>query len=317
MHPPGTQRSSSLGLLPRIGGSYVIYDPEPRAIILCGLARYPVSGGDKPSSTYAEACTIFLALFHARRVLHPDHTYSTCTDSLSSVHGWNKSSRPLTARASLSDKFSPLWLAVRTIVGNGDDLLGPGATTVDWQCIEHGRRWSDPLWWTPGALLHRVMDTAANVATSSGRHSEGRFVSLFSVPPCSPPLLVKMAGSTYVAPAKVIRAALDTHGPSRLLRLLDQSITPLKSTRDVKFTADGFAHLEATELLHTQTPSHVADVGLRDALGRYACTLHNLVSVESPTVSDRIHLILTGSTARSPLQCILCQDRVVDDNKHV
>ena len=112
----------------------MVYDPESRAIILCGLPRYPVSGGNKPtsSSTYAEACTIFLALFHARRVLHPDHTYSTCTDSLFSVHGWNKSNRPLTARASLSGKFSPLWLAVRTIVGNGDDLLSPGTTTVDW-----------------------------------------------------------------------------------------------------------------------------------------------------------------------------------------
>ena len=61
VHPPGSQHSSSLGLLPRIGGSCIIYDPESRAIILCGMARYPVSGGNKPSSTYAEACTIFLA----------------------------------------------------------------------------------------------------------------------------------------------------------------------------------------------------------------------------------------------------------------
>ena len=233
------------------------------------------------------------------------------------MHGWHKSGRPLTARASLSDKFSPLWLAVRTIVGNEAEHHSSGTTTVDWQCTEHGRRWSDPLRWTPGVLLHRVADTAANVATSSGRQSEGRFVSLFNIPPCSPPLLVELAGSTFLAPAKVIRTALDTHGPSRLLRLLDQSITPLKSARGVKFTADGLAHLEATELLHTKTPSHIVDAGLRDALGRYACTLQNLVSVESPTVSDRIHLILTGSTARSPLQCILCQARVVDDNKHV
>ena len=57
----------------------------------------------------------------------------------------------------------------------------------------------------------------------------------------TPPLLVELAGSTYVAPAKAIRTALDTHGPSRLVRLLDQSITPLKSARGVKFTADGFA----------------------------------------------------------------------------
>ena len=157
VHPTGSQHSSSLGLLPRIGGSYIVHDSESRAIVLCGMARYPVSGGNKPSSTYAEACTIFLALFHARRVLHPDHTYSTCTDSLSSVHGWHKPGRPLTARAPLSDKFSPLWLAVRTIVGNGVDHHSSGTTTVDWQCTKHGRLWSDPLRWTPGVLLHRVV----------------------------------------------------------------------------------------------------------------------------------------------------------------
>jgi len=45
VHPPGSQHSSFLRLLPRIGGSYIIYDPETRAIILCGMARYPISGG--------------------------------------------------------------------------------------------------------------------------------------------------------------------------------------------------------------------------------------------------------------------------------
>ena len=88
VHPPGSQHSSSLGLLPRNGGSYVVYDPETRAAHLCGLARFPVSGGDKPSSTYAEACTIFLAMFHTSRVLHFGHTYSTLTDSLSFVSAW-------------------------------------------------------------------------------------------------------------------------------------------------------------------------------------------------------------------------------------
>ena len=84
-HPPGSQHSASLGLLPRTGGSYILYDPLTRAVCLCGLARFPISGGNKPSSTCAEACTIFLALFHARRTLHPDNSYSTLTDSLSSV----------------------------------------------------------------------------------------------------------------------------------------------------------------------------------------------------------------------------------------
>ena len=458
VHPPGSQHPSSLGLLPRIGGSYVVYDPETRAVHLCGLARFPVSGGNKPSSTYAEACTIFLAMFHASRVLHPGHTYSTLTDSLSSVHGWDKSALPTTARASLSDKFSPIWLAVRTIVGRGDGLdhpspptdsrgrarcrplpggaktratasdppeeptlapprdaqgdtdvtattdapaalervvlhgppgagmetpgdtpprvpttgggdhgtsdtaddttgdgdhggggtadntttgTGGGAevngagapsedenhgppaavrsstTTVDWQCTEHGRLWSDPLRWTPDVLLHRVVDTAANVATSSGRHVEGQFVSLFVVPPCSPPWVAEMAGSTYIAPAAAIRTAVDTHSASRLLRSLDDGVARLTSARGIKFTADGLVHLEATELLQAQTPSHAMDAGLRDALGRSACTLQNLVSVESPAVGDRIHMALTGSTTRSPLRCILCDEGAIDDNRHI
>ena len=70
-------------------------------------------------------------------------------------------------------------------------------------------------------------------------------------------------------------------------------------------------------LQHTKPPSHVMDASLRGALGRCACTLQNLVSVESPAVRDRIHLILTGSTARSPPRCILYHDGVVDDNNHV
>ena len=45
------------------------------------------------------------------------------------------------------------------------------------------------------------------------------------------------------------------------------------------FAADGMIHADATALLHTKTPSHVMDAGLRDALGRSACTLQNLVSV--------------------------------------
>ena len=103
-----------------------------------------------PASPYREAINLVprmrkpapsLALFHARRVLHPDHAYSTLTDSLSSVHGWNKSTHPTTARASLSDKFSRIWLAVRTIVGRGDDMNHPSTTTVDWQCTDHGRLW--------------------------------------------------------------------------------------------------------------------------------------------------------------------------------
>ena len=318
-HPPGSQHSVSLGLLPRTGGSYILYDPLTRAVCLCGLARFPISGGNKPSSTCAEACTIFLALFHARRTLHPDNSYSTLTDSLSSVYGWDKSGLPRTARATLSDKFSPVWLAVRTVLSNGggDDSRETDTTSVSWQCTEHGRPWSDPLRWTSDVLLHRVVDTAANVATASGRHSEGKFVSIFDIPPCSPPWTVEMAGSAYSAPAEVIRSTLDTHSPSRLLRTLEQSETRLVSARGIKFAAEGMIHAEATKLLHTKTPSHVMDAGLRDALGRSACTLQNLVSVETPTACDRLYLILTGTPTRSPLKCLLCDTDAVDDNTHV
>ena len=109
---------------------------------------------------------------------------------------------------------------------------------------------------------------------------------------------------------------MDTHSPSRLLRTLEQTDSRLVSARGITFAANGMIHAEATELLHTQTPSHVMDAGLRDALGRSACTLQNLVSVETPAACDRLHLVLTGTTARSPLKCLLCSIDVVDDNAH-
>ena len=147
VHSPGSQHSASLGLLPRTGGSCIIYDLISRAVCLCGMARFPISGGNKPSPTCAEACTILLALFHARRTLHPNNIYSTLTDSLSSVYGWDKSGLPTAARASLSDKFSPMWLAVRAILsgGGGGDSRDTDTASIHWQCTEHGRPWSDPL----------------------------------------------------------------------------------------------------------------------------------------------------------------------------
>ena len=90
-----TQPPFVLRNLPHIGGAYVIYHEETRAVLLCGMARFPVSGGNKPSSTYAEASTISLALHHAYRILHPGNEYVTHTDSLSSVHGWDRSGRKL------------------------------------------------------------------------------------------------------------------------------------------------------------------------------------------------------------------------------
>ena len=47
--PPGEIHSATLRNLPRIGGAYIIYHEETRAVLLCGMARFPVSGGNKPS----------------------------------------------------------------------------------------------------------------------------------------------------------------------------------------------------------------------------------------------------------------------------
>ena len=134
---------------------------------------------------------------------------------------------------------------------------------MDWQCTEHGRLWSGPLRWTPGVLLHRVVDTAANAATSSCRHLEGQFVSLFSIPPCPPTLLVEMAGSTYVAPAEAIRKAVGTHSPSRLLRLLDQGVARLKSARGIKSLRMASPTLRPRSCFAHQNP--IAHYGRRSA----------------------------------------------------
>ena len=76
-------------------------------------------------------------------------------------------------------------------------------------------------------------------------------------------------------------------------------------------------HLDATVLLQSKTPSHILDSGLRDALGRHAGTLQNLVSIESSKpIRDRLYLALTGTTAHTPLHCILCDMDTIDNNEH-
>ena len=271
------------------------------------MARFPVSGGNKPSSTYAEANTIFLALHHAYRILHPNNEYVTHTDSLSSVHGWDRSGRTMSTRAFLADKFAPVWQAVRTLIQDHTETHSHTTIKILWQCTEHGRLWSDPMRWMARVLTHRTVDTAANVATASGRNNEGRYIKIFDVPPCTPPLVLEMAGSVYTAPTEFMRRSLSTHSASRLLRILNNTNTRLVSARGVRFVADGMVHLDATVLLQSKTPSHILDSGLRDALGRHAGTLQNLVSIESSKpIRDRLYLALTGTTAHTPLHCILC-----------
>ena len=127
------------------------------------------------------------------------------------------------------------------------------------------------------------------------------------IEPC--PLPCRRAAQSHVSHA---RTRVRGHGPARLV-----------SARGITFAADGMIHADATELLRTKTPSHVMDAGLRDALGRSACTLKNLVSVETPppppppATCDRLHLVLTGTPARSPLKCLLCDVDAVDENAHV
>ena len=145
VHFPGEIHSATYRNLPRIGGAYVIYHEETRAVLICGMARFPIYGGNKPSSTCAEASTIFLAFHHAYRILYPSNEYVTHTDSLSSVHGWDCSGRTMSTCAFLADNFAPVWLAVRTLIRDHAHTHNHTLTKILWQCTEHGRLWSDPM----------------------------------------------------------------------------------------------------------------------------------------------------------------------------
>ena len=45
--------------------------------------------------------------------------------------------------------------------------------------------------------------------------------------------------------------------------------------------------------------------------------MQNLVSAETPTACDRLHLVLTGTPARSPLKYLLCNTEEVENNAHM
>ena len=111
--------------------------------------------------------------------------------------------------------------------------------------------WSDPVRWKARVLIHRTVDTAANVATASGRNTKGRYITIFDVPPRIPPLVLEMASSVYTAPTEFMRRSLSTHGASRLLRILDNTTTRLVSARGIRLVADGMVHLGATTLLQS------------------------------------------------------------------
>ena len=75
-------------------------------------------------------------------------------------------------------------------------------TTARGTCVGRGRG---------RVLMHRAVDTAANIATASGRNTEGRYIKRFDVAPCVPPLVLEMAGSVYTAPTEFMRRSLSTH----------------------------------------------------------------------------------------------------------
>ena len=88
--------------------------------------------------------------------------------------------------------------------------------------------------WMARVLTHRTVDTAENVATAPGRNNKGRYIKIFDVPPCTPPLVLEMVGSVYTAPTEFMRRSLSTHSASRLLRILDNTNTRLVSARGLQ-----------------------------------------------------------------------------------
>ena len=80
--------------------------------------------------------------------------------------------RVLRAMTGIMDPRPPSTRARPQWIGSAQSMAGCGRTPSG-------------LRWNPDILLNRVVDTAANVSTCSGRHMEGQFVSLFVAPPCS------------------------------------------------------------------------------------------------------------------------------------
>ena len=143
----------------------------------------------------------------------------------------------MSTRAFLAEKLAFVWLAVRTLIQDHTQTHNHTLVKILWQCTEHGRLWSDPMRWMARVVTHRTVDTAANVATAPGRNTEGRYIKIFDVPPCTPPLVLEMAGSVYTAPTEFMRRSLSTHSATRLLRILDNTTTQLVSARGIRLVA--------------------------------------------------------------------------------
>ena len=123
-HRPGTKHHTGLHFLARIGGAYVLFNTVTNAVILAGMARFPVQCGDVPSSTLAESRTILLALIHIARRLPsaPHHTIRIHTDSKSSTQGSQRLHNSTTARDYLHNKFSSQWDLAQHLI---HELLTP------------------------------------------------------------------------------------------------------------------------------------------------------------------------------------------------
>ena len=87
----------------------MLFNAVTHAVILAGMARFPVQWGGVPSSTLAEPRTILQALIHITRRLPsaPRHTIRIHhTDSKPSTQGPQRLHNSTTARDCLHIKFS-------------------------------------------------------------------------------------------------------------------------------------------------------------------------------------------------------------------
>ena len=270
-HRPGTKHHTGLHFLARIGGAYVLFNTVTNAVILAGMARFPVQCGDVPSSTLAESRTILLALIHITRRLPsaPHHTIRIHTDSKSSTQGSQRLHNSTTARDYLHNKFSSQWDLAQHLI---HELLTPrdcSRLSIYWIPTEHGRPLSDPERLTETVLVHRTVDVAAGVATSSGRETESSYIRVFSPPTVlDHPIAVSRAGSVQPDPVQTVRESLNSHSASRLVAPDEKGASRSTAQAGPTSMAEHAAHPSATTLLVSTTPSIHMDAGRRDMLGR-------------------------------------------------
>ena len=311
-HRPGTKHHAGLHFLARIGGAYVLFNTVTNAVILAGMARFPVQCGDVPSSTLAESRTILLALIHITRRLPsaPHHTIRIHTDSKSSTQGSQRLHNSTTARDYLHNKFSSQWDLAQHLI---HELLTPrdcSRLSIYWIPTEHGRPLSDPERLTETVLVHRTVDVAAGVATSSGRDTESSYIRVFSPPTVlDHPIAVSRAGSVQPDPVQTVRESLNSHSASRLVAPDEKGASRSTAQAGPTSMAEHAAHPSATTLLVSTTPSIHMDAGRRDMLGRTHTSMSAVRRTLAPEDRPRLDAALTGDDNCREYNCISCDAR--------